>query len=135
MSPVISFRLPLLLAAMVLVGGCHGSRAMPAGMDGLDSRAPNLRVVNRNEADMYIYAMRGNVRVRLGLVNSMSERSYRIPEEILASAQGLVLVAQPLGDQRDFRSPPVMAGRRDFVEWRIQGRQDYSDITVRPRDP
>ena len=59
-----------------------------------------LQVENRGFADMVIYAISGGQRVRLGLANGNSTKSFTIPVTLIRGAGRLRFLADPIGGNR-----------------------------------
>jgi hypothetical protein len=74
-----------------------------------------LQVENRGFADMVIYAISGAQRVRLGLANGNSTRSFAIPTTLTRGAGALRFLADPIGGNRTPVSEEMVVHPGDLV--------------------
>lgn len=74
-----------------------------------------LQVENRGFADMVIYAISGAQRVRLGLANGNSTRSFPIPTTLTRGAGPLRFLADPIGGSRTPVSEEMVVQPGDLV--------------------
>jgi hypothetical protein len=78
--------------------------AQCGGRDPVSHPSPSspamLQVENRGFADMVIYAISGAQRVRLGLANGNSTKSFTIPVTLIRGAAPLRFLADPIGGNR-----------------------------------
>ena len=74
-----------------------------------------LQVDNRGFADMVIYAVSGTQRVRLGLANGNSTRSFTIPVTLTRGSGPLRFVADPIGGSRSPVSEEMSVQPGDIV--------------------
>lgn len=74
-----------------------------------------LQVENRGFADMVIYAISGAQRVRLGLANGNSTKSFTIPVTLLRGAGPLRFLADPIGGNRSPISEEMAVQPGDIV--------------------
>ncbi|HZA99345.1 MAG TPA: hypothetical protein VE399_11235, partial [Gemmatimonadales bacterium] len=86
---------PLLMAAALAQCGGRDPASNPS-----PSSPAMLQVENRGFADMVIYAISGAQRVRLGLANGNSTKSFTIPVTLLRGAGPLRFLADPIGGNR-----------------------------------
>ena len=74
-----------------------------------------LQVENRGFADMVIYAISGAQRVRLGLANGNSTKSFTIPVTLIRGAGPLRFLADPIGGNRSPISEEMVVQPGDIV--------------------
>jgi hypothetical protein len=74
-----------------------------------------LQVENRGFADMVIYAISGAQRVRLGLANGNSTKSFTIPTALIRGAGPLRFLADPIGGNRTPISEEMAVHPGDIV--------------------
>ncbi len=74
-----------------------------------------LRVENRGFNDMVIYAVSGAQRVRLGMANGNSTRSFTIPRYLIRGAGPLRFLADPIGGNRTPVSDEMTVHPGDIV--------------------
>ena len=100
----------LLLAATLIHCG---------GRDPASSASPAtpamLQVENRGFADMVVYAVSGAQRVRLGLANGNSTKSFTIPSTLIRGAGPLRFLADPIGGSRSPLSEEMVVQPGDIV--------------------
>lgn len=133
--PAILDRHARLLSLVVLLalppatlGGC----ARIAGENVSPEEAESvLRVTNRGWQDATVYGVRGTSRMRFGTVSSLSSRDFAIPAESLAGGHTLVLLADPVGEPRGYRSPQITVARGDRIELWLQPVLSQSHVFVR----
>ncbi|NLG63935.1 MAG: hypothetical protein GX539_16975 [Candidatus Cloacimonetes bacterium] len=89
-----------------------------------------VEVTNNNWSDMVVYAQRNGVKVRLGTVTSMTTESFRLPVPLLSGSGELFFIADPIGSDRAYRSPVVMVGRGQRVEFMLENNLALSSLTV-----
>jgi hypothetical protein len=101
---------PLLLAATLV----QCSRRDPASTP--DPTTPAmLQVENRGFADMVVYAVSGSQRVRLGLANGNSTKSFTIPTSLIRGSRPLRFLADPIGGNRSPISEEMVVHAGDIV--------------------
>jgi hypothetical protein len=74
-----------------------------------------LQVENRGFADMVIYAISGAQRLRLGLANGNSTKSFTIPVTLIRGAGPLRFLADPIGGSRSPVSEEMAVRPGDIV--------------------
>ena len=93
--------------------------AQCGGRDPASSPSPSsaamLQVENRGFADMVIYAISGAQRVRLGLANGNSTKSFTIPVTLVRGAGPLRFLADPVGGNRSPISEEMLVQPGDIV--------------------
>lgn len=121
------------IAALVLLlslGGC-GSRGLNPFSGSAASARTELRVENRNWADMTIYLHRGSSRQRLGLVSTNQTRSFALPEHLVASGASVAFEADPVGSDESYRSPSLTLTGGERVTWTLMANLAQSTLTHR----
>jgi hypothetical protein len=101
---------PLLLAAALIHCGGRDPAANPS-----PSSPAMLQVENRGFADMVVYAISGGQRVRLGLANGNSTKSFTIPRTLIRGAGTLRFLADPIGGSRSPISEELVVQPGDIV--------------------
>ncbi len=89
-----------------------------------------VEVTNNNWSDMVVYAQRNGVRMRLGTVTSMTSARFDLPVPMLSGSGELYFVADPIGSDRAYRSPVVMVGRGQRVEFMLENNLAHSSLSV-----
>ncbi len=87
-------------------------------------------VTNNNWSDMTVYAQRNGVSVRLGTVTSMTTQRFSLPAPLIGGTGELHFLADPIGSTQVFRSPAVMVGRGQHVEFMLQNNLALSSLSV-----
>ncbi len=89
-----------------------------------------LRVDNRNRADIAIYATRGAVRTRLGLVTASSTAMLAIPATFVNDVGGFQLVADPIGGRSPLTSETIVVRTGQRVVWTLESSLERSSLGV-----
>jgi hypothetical protein len=99
-------------AVFLLAAGCAGRNQRPAA----DPDDPAMvQVDNRGFADMVIYAVSGSQRVRLGLANGNTTKSFTIPVTLTRGAGPLKFLADPIGGSRSPITEELVVQPGDIV--------------------
>jgi hypothetical protein len=106
----------MLGGGLVLTAACGGRGS--AGGPSPDNSAM-LQVENRGFADMVIYAISGAQRIRLGLANGNSTKSFSIPPTLIRGAGPLRFLADPIGGSRSPISEDIVVQPGDVVSLTI----------------
>ncbi len=123
----------LAMAATITVGAvaCSSAGTMDRPANALAGEVEaTVEVTNNNWADMVVYAQRNGVRVRLGTVTSMTTQAFDLPLPLLSGSGELFFVADPIGSDRAYRSPVVMVGRGQRVEFLLENNLALSSLSV-----
>lgn len=131
------------LAAAVIATACAHSAPggtvapTPAGSprptqaDTVASAAVALRVESHNSSDVVIYAARGRMRQRLGMVTGTTTRTFTIPGSFAGDASGFYLVAHRVGGAgTDVSSPTVTVQPGQTVVWTLESELPRSSLSV-----
>jgi hypothetical protein len=109
--------------------GGSGAGTVAARESG-SSRAPVIRVDNRNWADVVVYAVRSGRKQRLGMVTSMSMARFRLPDSMVTGTGELQLLVDPIGSSNRYLSAPVLVGPGQDVAFNVQNYLPMSSISV-----
>lgn len=88
-------------------------------------------VGNRNWADVVVYAVRAGTRWRLGMVTSMSERTFRVPEGSGVATGTIQFLVDPIGSGRGFQTDPVSVFPGQRLRFSVEPRLPLSYVVVR----
>lgn len=89
-----------------------------------------IEVHNHNWADMIVYAVHHNSRIRLGMVTSMNTERFDIPRSLQSLASDLRLIAAPIGSVEEFSTAPIMIAPGQRVELRLENLLSISNWSV-----
>lgn len=117
----------MLAAGAVACSSAGGHRPANALAGELDA---TVVVTNNNWSDMTVYAQRNGVSVRLGTVTSMTTQRFSLPAPMVGGTGELNFLADPIGSNQVFRSPAVMVGRGQQVEFMLQNNLALSSLAV-----
>jgi hypothetical protein len=118
------------ILAVALAPGLGSCALIRGGTD--DEPPPPQTVVvvdNGHWADVSVYMIQGNVRVRLGSVSSMSTAEFVVPPALVSSVVNVRLVADPVGAE-PYVSELLLVGPGDTIEFRIANALRYSSVSV-----
>lgn len=128
----------LLVATLALTAAtacAHSGRPIGTAGDEEGAHAAResatLEVANHNWNDMTVYAVRGGMRYRLGIVVSMGKKLFEIPIHAIVGRNGLRLEADPIGPRDTYLSPPIMVGFGERVRWELENNLSLSTYSVR----
>jgi hypothetical protein len=96
-------------AALVQCAG-HSPQSGPS-----PATPPILQVENLGFADMVVYAVSGTQRVRLGLANGNTTKSFTIPATLIQGSSTLRFLADPIGGNRSPISEEMVVHPGDIV--------------------
>jgi hypothetical protein len=116
-----------LAAAGMVAGGCASADRAPG-----EDRVPDVlvQVSNNHWSDVRVYAVvASGARQRLGLVNSFTEQTFRLPRHMLA-VRGLRLEADPVGSSRTHTSPQLQVPPGGRVVWELENSLPLSSAYV-----
>jgi hypothetical protein len=130
------------LSALPLVAACLLSTGCAGRVDPFDRtvsqagrEVASLEVHNRSWEDLVVYATRGPVRYRLGMVMGLGDGVFVVPSSVVDQGLTLSLAASPVGSQQSYHAPPLALSPGDRVVWRLQSALEHSDVSVRTRRP
>lgn len=123
--------LPLTLISfslLPLMGSCAGR---PFTSD-IPKREPVCVVVeNYHFNDVRVYAERDGVRHRLGTVEGMNTKEFRIPDRVLAGAWRFSLAATPLASSDVAESPSLELIPGCRTHWKLGQSLSISQVEIR----
>ena len=124
----------ILLAAAL--AGCVVSARRPEGTESAGTAAEpvktEVRVTNHNWANITVYIVHAGARaVRLGLVTSMTTRTFTVPADVIGYGRNLYLLADPVGALAPFVSEQVEVRPGDLLDWRLENNLEQSALSVR----
>lgn len=90
-----------------------------------------VRIENNNWSDITVYAIRnGSLKIRLGLVPSMQNRTFALSKSVTVGEARLRLLADPVGSTRAFFSPHFVLWPGDTADWKLQNHLALSSLAV-----
>jgi hypothetical protein len=106
------------------------ARAAPAGQDIV------VRVTNNNWLDVHVYySLEAGPFMSLGMVTSLSSRTFTLPASRMRASTSLRLKADPIGASGVYVSPRVLVGPSSEVVLTVQSSLRRSFTSVGPRRP
>ena len=104
----------------------------PTQADTVASAAVALRVESHNSSAVVIYAARGRMRQRLGMVTGTTTRTFSIPGRFAGDASGFYLVAHRVGGGAgtDMSSPTVTVQPGQTVVWTLESELPHSSRSI-----
>jgi hypothetical protein len=122
--------LPLLLgAALLLTFGCHTSTYVP-----ISSPEPTTRyavtVDSRYTRDVTVYAMRGSIQTRLGVVTAGTRRTFMLSQYLLDETGTLHLVGRAAETRELLDTDPMQIRPGQRVVWTLESRLSRSSVGV-----
>lgn len=121
----------LLLVPLGCASGGAGAASTAEDPSSLDRGSAVLEVHNRNWQDMHVYVLAGGQRWSLGMVTSLAERTFDLPDGVFGSAGDIIFLADPVGSVVVYHSDPVLLEPGDRVQWTLQNRLSHSSLFVR----
>jgi hypothetical protein len=88
-------------------------------------------VTNSSWFDVVVYSVGSGTRWRLGMVTSMSNRTFRIPRRDLLTSAGLRLMADPIGSPHVFVSERIVMSPGDRVAFTVAPHLAQSYFAIR----
>lgn len=116
------------LVAGLLASGCASSR--PATGPQPAQVRTTVQVTNHNWADMVVYAIHNGLRVRLGMVTSMTTRHLPVPRNLTLSGGDFRLAVDPIGSTQGFVTQPLQIRPGSRIEFNIQNNLPISTYSV-----
>ncbi len=127
--------LSVALVAAALAGGCATGRGA-ASADDLSSAqaAPaNTAIVhvdNHNWQDVDVFAVREGMKLRLGMVTSMSAGDFRLPESFLVGSPNVQLRIDPIGASSAYLTQTILVTPGQTVDLRIENNLNLTSYSV-----
>jgi hypothetical protein len=100
-----------------------------AGLGAPESRT-TLVVDNDNIAEVVIYALRGNLRSRIGSVRGLSTGRFTVHDVMLGGQGDLRLLADPVGSTKTYTSPVIHVVPGAEVELQVRQNLKISTFSV-----
>lgn len=124
---------------LTLIGCASASGTSDNPFASARTRAPRdgpveVRVENNAYLDMHIYVVYSAGQQRsLGMVTGLTRRTLVIPAQVIQTLSGIQLFADPIGTDRGFLSPPVLASPGQRIRFTIQNLLSLSTVWVEGR--
>ena len=109
-------KLIFVFSVILLLSSCTSSTRKTEKQAGFQTK---VRVENDNKLDMTIFVLRGGQRIRLGLVPSYTTRSFTLPDNVVANATSIRLLADPIGGRGNSVSEEFNVFRGQTIEMTI----------------
>jgi hypothetical protein len=120
-------------ARLIAIAGalaCANNRASTElALDGSEA-PPVLTVQNDNFLDVNVYLVRGSSRFRIGTVSSAASKTFRLPKEGIAGAMPLRIMADPIGENRQYFTDPVVVGPGQRLELKVGSPLSISSFAI-----
>lgn len=123
----------LLAAALWAAPACGPAASSGDGEQPAPRAETTVRVDNHNWSDVAVYVVRTgtDTEVRLGTVTSMTQRRFKVPHSVLPDGGAVRLIADPIGSDSRYVTPPVQVNPGQHVNWRVENRLNLSSVSVR----
>ncbi|GMR13430.1 MAG: hypothetical protein BMS9Abin29_1639 [Gemmatimonadota bacterium] len=114
----------LIVAVVLIAAGCGaGSSRSPFNGSANPARiAPPVEVTNNNWLDAVVYATRLGIRVRIGEVSGMSQRSLRIPAGFAGADGSVGLQVTLIGSTEHFLTGNLYVAADQMIVLDIQNQ-------------
>jgi hypothetical protein len=121
-----------MLGLAALLSGCAGkSEDADQDIEPTRSRAEvALEVENHGWSDVVIYLVRGTAVDRLGMVGSLSTKSFVFPYRKLGIGTDVRLRADPIGGPRTFTSENLLVQPGQWIKWTLESDLTRSFLAV-----
>jgi hypothetical protein len=123
-------RIPRLLVLLAMIAAPACAVGGAGAEEGVPTPSAIIEVQNNNWADIVVYAVRNGMRMRLGMVTSMSRERFSLPASVFASSGDVQLLADPIGGATPYLFPPVMVHQGQRVEVRLENHLPLSSVSV-----
>jgi len=121
----------LAVSIALLSGFCGACASTPASFGATQQRATtHIQVTNDQLVDMRVYAVRGGSRIRIGVVESLSTRSFKLPEYLAIETHPLTLYAEGLASRSRVRLDPLLVQPGERVDVTLGYRPWMSTASV-----
>lgn len=125
----------LLLGAAMLTAplvACVGKRSNTA----IDpARESYVAVTNNHWLDVVVYAVRSNVRFRLGTVRGLSEGTLPLKRSVVGAGDNIQLLVAPIGSSRYHVTDYVSFGPDMWIDFKVQSPLNLSTLSIWPHGP
>ncbi len=123
------------LAVAALAGGCATGRGAVAADDWASAQAApdELAVVhvdNHNWQDVDVFAVREGMKVRLGMVTSMTSGDFRLPQAFLVGSSNVQLQIDPIGSSSGYLTQSILVSPGQTVDLRIENNLNLTSYSV-----
>jgi len=127
--------LSVALAVAAVVGGCATGRNAAGGDGaGFAQAAPaNTAIVhvnNHNWQDVDVFAVREGMKMRLGMVTSMSSGDFKLPETFLVGSPNVQLRIDPIGSNNGYLTQSILVSPGQTVDLRIENNLNLTSYSV-----
>ena len=121
------------VSASVLAVVCAGASCASSQGNALQGPrvATTLYVRNNHWADVTVYIVRDQTAASVGVVPSMRERTFVLPDASLGSGGQLRLRAEAFASRERHTSDIFSAVPGKRIEWSVEQRMNYSNLVVR----
>jgi hypothetical protein len=128
-----SIRAWLGVATVLLwTGACAANQKGPAKTAPASGEMP-VEITNNNWADVVVYAVHLGARYRLGTVTGMSQRVLEVPRSVNATADGISLLADPIGSDQIYQTQNIVTGPGDAIILVVESDLGISRYSVEAR--
>ena len=130
--------IPMLFAGLALAAPSRGSAqsteaaAREAPTAATQRVHPTLQVDNANWLDVHVYLVRDGISTSLGFLTGPGNATIALPDLATWAGSDVQLMVLPVGSRQVYLSPPVIIGRGDEVDLRIENNLALSSVTVAP---
>ncbi len=123
------------LAVAALAGGCATGRSAAAADEWASTQAApenraTVHVDNHNWQDVDVFAVREGMKVRLGMVTSMTSGDFRLPEAFLVGSPNVQLSIDPIGSSSGYMTQSILVSPGQTVELRIENNLNLTSYSV-----
>ena len=128
----------VLSAALVVVavaGGCATGRNEVVGDGSAFAQAASantaiVHVNNHNWQDVDVFAVRDGMKMRLGMVTSMSAGDFKLPETFLVGSPNVQLRIDPIGSNSGYLTQSILVSPGQTVDLRIENDLNLTSYSV-----
>lgn len=120
----------IMVFASAMISGCASSPAPVTGRFHVPVSAATITVENRRLTDVSVYALVGGTRVRLGVVDSQSSRTFSVPRTIPIPSD-IELLATARLDDENYSSLPIAVGPGDSIVFIVEHAMKFSMLLKR----
>ena len=127
--------LSVVLAVAAVAGGCATGRGVAEGDEQMFAQsAPAstamVHVDNHNWQDVDVFAVREGMKVRLGMVTSMTGGDFKLPETFLVGSPNVQLRIDPIGSSSGFMTQSILVSPGQTVNLRIENNLNLTSYSV-----
>lgn len=121
------------LALATVLGGAVGCAPISQAAEQNEFSGEGVAIVvvrNDNWLDMNVYAVRNNMKVRLGTVTAMSEARLKLPRSLLVGGSDVRLLADPIGSDEGYATQGLTIPLGSRVDLRLANNIAMSSYSV-----